>query len=44
MVKVWVEVGVEVAPATVTIAPKTGRPLNWAAWLLVPEAPVRLKL
>jgi hypothetical protein len=43
-VTVSVFVGVDVACATVMVAPETGRPLNKAAWPLVPLAPVTLKL
>ena len=37
-------VGVEVACATVTVAPATGNPLNNTACPLVPLAPVRLNV
>lgn len=44
--RVGVIVGVEVGVgrATVTVAPETGRPLNWAGCPLLPLAPVTLKV
>lgn len=43
-VVVGVRLGVAVACATVTVAPRTGKGLNWTAWPLFPLAPVTLKL